>query len=459
MDYIRSLSERYSGLTLYLRLLHVISNAIRLDEKQAAGVQLLTALKSTKYTGLYERAFVLLDGVLSPEHVYDAQWVEDTNKRVELERNHFLSKIQTAKLQIVKETTFQVYHEYAIFLYDCGELAELQKVLYRIREYCSTAKQASTTSLLGVAASMDSLQHYLSTPHIARGELDTNVENISKFKAASALVDLKDRRYKNAARKFLDTGSALGSSFSNVIAPEDIAVYGTICALATLERSVLKKDLLECQNTGIKSFIDLVPSMRTLVQDYFALKFHDCLHLLESLRPTFRFDIHFGHHYDDLVRMITERFVIQYFSPYQTVDLRKMAVAVGMEMAELEKFVSRLITEGSLPARIDSANLILRRNEFDERQQTMQKVLAVTEKHTEEMRSSVLRLSVMRHNFKISDDIEHAEAMSVFRDSSGGGMGGRRRGKKATGYMGGDDGDDDFEYNSGDEVDFSMGGK
>jgi hypothetical protein len=44
--------------------------------------------------------------------------------------------------------------------------------------------------------------------------------------------------------KFLETGPELRSNYSEVIAPQDVAVYGALCALASFDRSDLKVHLL-----------------------------------------------------------------------------------------------------------------------------------------------------------------------------------------------------------------------
>lgn len=73
--------------------------------------------------------------------------------------------------------------------------------------------------------------------------------------------------YTQAARKFVDVSPELGSSFDGVVAPEDIAVYGGLCALATFSRSEMKRRVLE--NTSFKNFLDLVPQVCDIVQQRF----------------------------------------------------------------------------------------------------------------------------------------------------------------------------------------------
>lgn len=62
-----------------------------------------------------------------------------------------------------------------------------------------------------------------------------------------------------AARKFVEVAPELGSSFDRVVSPEDIAVYGGLCALATFSREEMKRKVLD--NTSFKHFLDLVPQV------------------------------------------------------------------------------------------------------------------------------------------------------------------------------------------------------
>lgn len=45
-----------------------------------------------------------------------------------------------------------------------------------------------------------------------------------------------------------------------MVAPEDMAVYGGLCALATFSREEMKRRVLD--NSSFKNFLDLVPQVR-----------------------------------------------------------------------------------------------------------------------------------------------------------------------------------------------------
>lgn len=59
----------------------------------------------------------------------------------------------------------------------------------------------------------------------------------------------------------MDVAPELGSSFDGVVAPEDIAVYGGLCALATFSREEMRQRVLD--NASFKNFFDLVPQVCT----------------------------------------------------------------------------------------------------------------------------------------------------------------------------------------------------
>jgi hypothetical protein len=44
--------------------------------------------------------------------------------------------------------------------------------------------------------------------------------------------------------QFLETGPELGSHYNEVIAPQDVATYGGLCALASFDRTELKVSVL-----------------------------------------------------------------------------------------------------------------------------------------------------------------------------------------------------------------------
>ncbi len=69
-------------------------------------------------------------------------------------------------------------------------------------------------------------------------------------------------------------------------------------------------------------------------------------------------DIHLHDHVEQLYQRVRNKALIQYFSPFTSVDLNAMAAAFNTSVAGLEKELARLIMEGSISARIDSHNKV-----------------------------------------------------------------------------------------------------
>lgn len=71
----------------------------------------------------------------------------------------------------------------------------------------------------------------------------------AQLAAASALAMVKQKQYKAAARKFAsfsgDLGDAGAVGSGGVMAAEDVALYGTLCGLAELDRDEQRSVLLK----------------------------------------------------------------------------------------------------------------------------------------------------------------------------------------------------------------------
>jgi len=64
-------------------------------------------------------------------------------------------------------------------------------------------------------------------------------------------------------------------------------------------------------------------------------------------------------HVNALYAQIRNRALIQYFSPYLSADMRKMAAAFNTTVLALEDELMQLILDGQIQARIDSHNKVL----------------------------------------------------------------------------------------------------
>lgn len=69
--------------------------------------------------------------------------------------------------------------------------------------------------------------------------------------------------------QFLETGPELGNNYTEVIAPQDVATYGGLCALASFDRTELK--------ASIKCFFILIVIFKWFHNCFLT----ECFHLAE----------------------------------------------------------------------------------------------------------------------------------------------------------------------------------
>jgi len=164
-----------------------------------------------------------------------------------------------------------------------------------------------------------------------------------------------------------------------LVSPGDIAVYGVLCALATLPRSSIVARLgLTQPGTGkgasttsepppFAYFLEQEQYVRELVDAYVASKFKTVLDILDRLSARHSLDIILSPHIQELTQNIRDRAIVLYFQPFASIRLDRMALAFGLPADELEKLVVKLIQAGKIKGRVDSQNKILRAKDQDQR--------------------------------------------------------------------------------------------
>jgi COP9 signalosome complex subunit 1 len=164
---------------------------------------------------------------------------------------------------------------------------------------------------------------------------------------------LAQGKFQDAAQQLISisTGEELG------LPPEDIALYGTLCGLASLERDQLQR-LLE-QTPG---FLDLVPNLRDALQLYCRADYPGCLGILQQLYPSLERDVILAPHVEALFESILHRSCIEYLKPYRKVNLAQMANIFGIPTERLIAILAELIGSGKIEAsRIDCQTQTLER--------------------------------------------------------------------------------------------------
>ncbi|KAH6902040.1 26S proteasome subunit RPN7-domain-containing protein [Coprinopsis sp. MPI-PUGE-AT-0042] len=135
----------------------------------------------------------------------------------------------------------------------------------------------------------------------ARGEREGVQANLS---LATALSYLGQGNYEKAATSLLNVGSPsnLVDWIGKLVAPGDITIYTTLCALATFPRASIKSRLLE--NTNFTLYMEHEATIRDIIQAYMNSNFKVVLELLNRYSTRHYIEVHLARHVHDLSNLI-----------------------------------------------------------------------------------------------------------------------------------------------------------
>ncbi|RWR87611.1 COP9 signalosome complex subunit 1 [Cinnamomum micranthum f. kanehirae] len=405
---VEAYASLYSGRTKITRLLFI---AERCNNQTMLLEALRMAFDETKKgedTQLCREVAAKIDGRLGPAYSLNQAWVYGVDHRADLRREKLESELNNYKTNLIKESIRMGYNDFGDFYYAHGVLAEAFKSYVRTRDYCTTSKHIVQMCLNVILVSIEMGQFMHVTNYVSKAEQAHEVLDpvtVAKLKCAAGLAHLDTKKYKLAARKFLETGPELGNNYSEVIAPQDVATYGGLCALACFDRTELKAYLClfnkVIDNINFRNFLELVPEVRELINDFYASRYASCLEHLENLKGNLLLDIHLHDHVETLYSQIRHKAIIQYTHPFISVDLHTMAGAFKTNVAGLEKELEALITDNQIQARIDSHNKILYARHADQRNATFQRVLQTGIQFDRDVRAMLLRASLVKHEYNL----------------------------------------------------------
>ena len=113
-------------------------------------------------------------------------------------------------------------------------------------------------------------------------------------------------------------------------------------------------------------------------------------------------DMYLASHVSTLYTMIRNKALIQYFSPYVSVDLHRMASAFNTSVSALEDELTHLILDGQISARIDSHAKVMYARQVDQRSAIFQKALEVGEAYQLRTKALLIRSLLQKHNICVT---------------------------------------------------------
>jgi COP9 signalosome complex subunit 1 len=291
-----------------------------------------------------------------------------------------------------------------------GDLNAAAKAFSRMRDYCTTSSQIGSMHFKNIVVAIDARNwlavqsnvHRLQTLQFRK---DEEARCKAKMSAALGLSMLATGAYKDAAVSFMDTDPSLGGGFKEVITPNDVAVYGGLCALASMDRQDLLTRVLEDKN--FRSYLELEPHIRRAISFFCSSKFRPCFDILEAYLPDYLLDIYLQSHVRVLYEKIRVKAMQQYIIPYSRVTLTGVAKvfypgqSVTNEAGATDissPVVSELISyiqDGVLNARIDLEKGVLAINQAAAREEVHGKAIDMAREYVNTAHLQLLRIGVL----------------------------------------------------------------
>ncbi|KAJ7253017.1 26S proteasome subunit RPN7-domain-containing protein [Mycena haematopus] len=431
----------YTGRTAIDRLIHIISTCPQLaPEAFQLAVQ---QIHQSRDPSLYQQVMSAYDTISGLSETtlpsamdlaqLDTRWADEIMAKNQAERSKLEVELKTYSNNMIKESIRMGHRDLGDFYRSVGEYSTALKHYTKSREFCTTSQHVlemclSVLELLIEQRNFPHLPTYVFKADAAldaasaaavnakegdgaapaapllnkRKVVSEDRERVqSKLDFAAALSNLASGNYQKAAYTFLKLGPAkdFGDWMGKLIAPGDIAIYGVLCALATLPRSALKTQILENSTFGV--YVEQEPYVRELVEAYLSSNFKTVLELLNRYSSRHSLDIYLAEHVTELTNMIRNWAVVLYFQPFASIKLDRMSGAFGWTVDQVEEQVVSLIQSGSIHGRVDSQNKILYARQTDHRAELFARAIKAARDIQSTNRKVLLRMRLQQADLTI----------------------------------------------------------
>ncbi|KAJ7856626.1 26S proteasome subunit RPN7-domain-containing protein [Mycena leptocephala] len=444
----------YTGRTAVDRLVHIISTCPSLaPEAFQLAVQ---HIHQSRDPSLYQQVMSAYDQVSGVSETplpsaldlasLDTRWADETMAKNQAERSKLEVELKTYSNNMIKESIRMGHRDLGDFYRSVGEYPTALKHYTKSREFCTTSQHVlemclSVLELLIEQRNFSHLPTYVFKADAAldaasaaaanakegdgavpapaptllnkRKAVSEDRERVqSKLDFATALSNLSAGNYQKAAYTFLKLGPAkdFGDWMGKLIAPGDIAIYGVLCALATLPRSALKTQILENSTFGV--YVEQEPYVRELVEAYLSSNFKTVLELLNRYSSRHALDLYLTQHVTELTNMIRNWAVVLYFQPFASIKLDRMSGAFGWSVEEVEEQVVALIQSGSIHGRVDSQNKILYAKQTDYRAELFARAIKAARDIQSTNRKVLLRMRLQQADLTIKAPKGYASSIA-----------------------------------------------
>ncbi|KAI3337605.1 PCI-domain-containing protein [Xylariaceae sp. AK1471] len=390
--------DNYKGRTRFDRLLLIgqCSVPLCLDALKAAVIEAKKGRDVQRYREAWECLQVVAPN--EPEAQFDDAWVTATGKSNKELTHRLEAELKGYKNNLVKESIRIGHRELGEHLESIGNLNGAADAYVKMRPDASTQSHiidvgkhiigtmVQKREWTGVLANVNKIM----PPNMTADEVNTEKPY---QKMVAGLAYLGTEKYAEAAKCFLDAGDPIiCQRYNDVASSNDVATYGGLLALASMDRVALQSQVLD--NTSFRNYLELEPHIRKAVSMFVNGRYSACLEILESYRSDYLLDLYLQKHVAKIFSMIRSKCIVQYFLPFSCVTLDSMNKAFAKPGESLEAELVSMIKSGVLQARINTIDKLLVAVSTEPRVAMQTKALETAKNYEREALERIRRISL-----------------------------------------------------------------
>ncbi|KAI1110760.1 26S proteasome subunit RPN7-domain-containing protein [Nemania sp. NC0429] len=397
--------SNYKGHTRVDRLLLIGQSSVPLclEALKAAVLEAKKGKDVQRYRDAWE--CIRLAGPNEPEAQYDDAWAHATTKSNNTITHQLEAELKGYKNNLVKESIRIGHRDLGEHLESIGNLDAAVDAYIKMRPDASTISHIIDVGKHVVSimlqkrdwAGILSNVNKIMPPNMTPAEIEAEKPY---EKMVAGLAYLGSEKYAEAAKCFLDTGNpAICQLYNDVASSNDVATYGGLLALASMERDELQRRVLD--NPSFRNYLELEPHIRKAVSMFVNCRYAACLEILERYRADYLLDLYLQKHVTKIFSLIREKCIVQYLLPFSCVTLDNMNTVFGKTDESLEAELVSMIKSGVLKARINTIDRLLVMNSSEPRVAMQLHALETVKKYEREALERIRRMNLAAADLEV----------------------------------------------------------
>ncbi|KAI0180829.1 26S proteasome subunit RPN7-domain-containing protein [Hypoxylon sp. FL1284] len=395
--------SNYQGRTRFDRLLLIGQSSVALciDALKAAIAEAKKGKDTDRYTDAWN--CIKIAAPDEPEAKYDDGWVGLTTKNNQAETLRLEAELKGYKNNLIKESIRIGHRDLGQHFESTGDLNAAAETYVKMRPDASTQAhiQDAGRHIINILIQKGDWAGVYGHVNKVLANTTSDHQNADQpyHKVVSGVALLGSGKFYDAARSFLETGDVSGQQLNAILSPNDIATYGGLLALASMDRQELQTRVLE--NSSFRSYLELEPHVRKAVTMFVNGRYSSCLDILEAYRADYLLDIYLQRFVPELFSKIRSKCITQYFRPFSCVTLDTMTAAFAKPGESFEEELVSMIKSGTLNARINTIDRLLVAVAVDPRAAMQKKVLDAAKKYEKEALERIRRISLISAGLEV----------------------------------------------------------